>query len=188
MTPHALFKSVKHKQHAGDCCWLLLFNFWLLLFSTIHFWSLWKFVLFISAAEIKTNKKLKDVQTKQRSQTLTWTVSRCLTSAAAHRSVWGRSSCGICLCLSAWRRSSSAGAPPWLTSLLLLTVQQEKRSQRSFIMLRSQFSLQTRSWILAHWDSVRAAEQEMNSTHSFPNSPSPPPSPPPVPPPTLLPS
>lgn len=121
---------------------------------------------------------------------------RCEVKVRAHRSVWGRSSCGICLCLSAWRRSSSAGARPWrsFSSSSVLPerrrrVQQEQRGVSAPSSCSDHSFLFTLSHDCDSLLALRAAEQEMNSTHSFPKFPSPPPPPPPpVPPPTLPPA
>lgn len=116
----------------------------------------------------------------------------------AHRLVWGRSSCGFCLCLSAWRRSSSAGARPWWSfssssSSSVLPdrrrrVWQEQRGVSAPSLCSDPSFLFTLSHNCDSSLALRAAEQEMNSTHSFPKFPSPPPPPPPVPPPTLPPA
>lgn len=123
---------------------------------------------------------------------------------AAHRSVWGRSSYGICLCLSAWKKSFSAEAQPWRSPLLLLLLLlillllpllllrhflwppgKEKttpvRVERG-VSAPSSRSNSSFHFTLGHDCNsslpLRAAEQEMNSTHSFPKFPSPPPPPP----------
>lgn len=115
----------------------------------------------------------------------------------AHRLVWGRSSCGFCLCLSAWRRSSSAGARPWWSfssssSSVLPDRRRRVWQEQRGVSAPSSCSGPSFLFTLSHnCDSslaLRAAEQEMNSTHSFPKFPSPPPPPPPVPPPTLPPA
>lgn len=114
----------------------------------------------------------------------------------AHRSVWGRSSSVICLCLSAWRRSFSAEAQPWLSPLFSSSTSSDLperrrrlRTEQKGISAPSSRSNPSFHFTLGHDCNsslpLRAAEQEMNSTHSFPKFPSPsPPSPPLPPPPT----